>query len=126
MEGHITCVICPVGCRISVKKSGQEYLVTGNKCSRGKEYALNELVMPKRILATSVKVLNGKLPLASAKTTGPIDRALILEKMSLIRKIAVEAPVKIGDVLIDDIDGEGTSLVATRPVGRIETSNRKQ
>ncbi|MDD2333448.1 MAG: DUF1667 domain-containing protein [Mesotoga sp.] len=124
MEGHITCVICPVGCRISVKKIGQEYSITGNKCSRGKEYALNELVMPKRILATSVKVLNGTLPLASAKTTGPIDRALILEKMSLISKIAVEAPVEIGDVLIDDIDGEGTSLVATRPVGRNETSNQ--
>jgi len=121
MEGHITCVICPVGCRISVKKSGRGYSITGNKCPRGKEYALNELVMPKRILTTSVKVLSGKLPLVSVKTTGPIDRAIILEKMSLIRRIAVEAPVEIGDVLIDDIDGEGTLLVATRPVGRSET-----
>jgi len=118
MEGHITCVICPEGCRISVKKSGLEYSITGNKCPRGKEYALNELVMPRRILTTSVKVLNGKLPLASVKTTGPIDRAVILEKMNMISRIAVEAPVEIGDVLIDDIDGEGTSLVATRPVGR--------
>ncbi len=36
MEGHITCVICPVGCRVSVKKSGREYSITGNKCPRGK------------------------------------------------------------------------------------------
>lgn len=124
MKRHITCVICPVGCKISVRKKDEKYEVTGNKCPRGQEYALNELVMPKRILTTSVRVLNGELPLASAKTTGPIDRALILEKMNLISRIAVEAPVKIGDVLIDDIDGEGTSLVATRPVGRIETSNQ--
>ncbi len=76
--------------------------------------------MPKRILTTSVKVLNGKLP-ASVKTTGPIDRAVILEKMNLISRIAVEAPVEIGDVLIDDIDGEGT-LTCRYAAGRKKLS----
>ncbi|CCU85718.1 MULTISPECIES: DUF1667 domain-containing protein [Mesotoga] len=121
MERHITCVICPVSCKISVRKSGSEYEIRGNRCPRGKEYALNELIMPKRILTTSVKVINGEIPLVSVKTSGAIDRSIIKEKMDLIRKIAVEAPVQIGDVLMDDIDGQGTALIATRPVKRIQT-----
>ncbi|MCP5460415.1 MAG: DUF1667 domain-containing protein, partial [Thermotogae bacterium] len=74
-----------------------------------------------RILTTSVKVINGEIPLVSVKTSGAIDRSIIKEKMDLIRKIAVEAPVQIGDVLMDDIDGQGTALIATRPVKRIQT-----
>lgn len=121
MERHITCVICPVGCKISVINNGLGYEISGNRCSRGKEYALNELIMPKRILTTSVKVISGEIPLVSVKTSGAIDRSIIREKMDLIKEIAVEAPVQIGDVLIDDIDGQGTALIATRPVKRTET-----
>jgi CxxC motif-containing protein len=120
MEGHITCVICPVGCKIAVRKEGIEYIIEGNRCKRGEEYARNELVMPRRILTTSVKVANGHLPLVSVKTSRPVDKAIIREKMNDIKKLVMEAPVYIGDIVLEDFDGEGTPLLATRSVEKAD------
>jgi CxxC motif-containing protein len=57
MEGHITCVICPVGCKVFVRKDGVHFTIEGNRCPRGEEYARNELMMPKRVLTTSIGVI---------------------------------------------------------------------
>lgn len=118
MDGHITCVVCPLGCKIAVRKDGVEYLVEGNRCPKGKEYAVGELVSPKRVLTTSVKVLNGLLPLVSVKTPTPIDRALIIKKMAEIKQLELQAPVDIGEVVLENLDGSGTPLLATRRVER--------
>jgi len=117
MEGHITCVICPVGCKVFIRKDGVHYTIEGNRCQRGEEYARNELMMPRRILTTSIGVSNGILPLVSVKTPRPIDRARIKEIMKEIRDLSIVAPVAVGDTVVEDIDGEGTPLLATRAVG---------
>ncbi|HAA85439.1 MAG TPA: molybdopterin oxidoreductase [Kosmotogaceae bacterium] len=124
MKGHITCTICPVGCRISVKKDGNEYVIEGNKCARGKQYAIDELINPTRILTTSIKVNGGSCELASVRTSGPIDLSIIREKMKEIKQISVDAPVSVGQVIVKDIDGKGVSLIATRevPLRRSETT----
>lgn len=116
MKGHITCTICPVGCKISVKKEGVEYVIEGNKCARGKQYAIDELINPTRILTTSVRVIGGKCELVSVKTSGPIDLSIIRKKMNDIKSFSVNAPVRIGQVIAEDIDGNGVSLIATREV----------
>ncbi len=116
MKGHITCTICPVGCKISVRKEGVEYIIEGNKCVRGKQYAIDELINPTRILTTSVKVVGGKCDLASVRTSGPIGLSIIRKKMEEIKKLSVDAPVKIGQVIVENIDGNGVSLIATREV----------
>ncbi|HHF08359.1 MAG: molybdopterin oxidoreductase [Thermotogae bacterium] len=117
MKGHITCTVCPVGCKILVvSKPNGEYEISGNRCPRGKQYAIDELFSPKRILTTSVKVLHGDVPLVSVRTDAPIEKSRIFELMEKIKSISVEAPVNVGDVLVRNIDGMGTSLVATRKV----------
>ncbi|WP_231936728.1 DUF1667 domain-containing protein [Mesotoga infera] len=73
--------------------------------------------MPKRVLTTSIGVSNGTLPLVSVKTARPIDRARIKEIMKKIRSLSIVAPVAVGDTVVEDIDGEGTPLLATRAVG---------
>ena len=119
MNGHITCVMCPVGCRIKVRKDGIEYLVEGNKCLRGKNYALDEIASPRRVLTTSVRVVGGNFPLTSVKTSKPIAKDSIPDKMKEICKITIHAPVSIGDVIIEDLDGKGTNLLATREIKKI-------
>lgn len=118
MKGHITCVLCPLGCRISISEENGEYKIEGNRCPRGRQYAIDELVSPKRVLTTNVKVVDGELELVSVKTSGPINKAIIIDKMKEIKRIAVKAPVKVGDVIIEDLDGNGTALLATRNVRR--------
>jgi CxxC motif-containing protein len=118
MEGkEIICVSCPKGCRITVQNRGEEVIsITGNDCSRGIKYAEEEFINPLRILPTTVKVIGGELPLVSVKTEKAIPKRLLLKAMVEIAEIEVKAPIKIGQVIKDDLMGTGVSLIATRNI----------
>lgn len=119
MKRKLICVSCPVGCELTVELAGDEVVsIEGNRCPRGAAYAREEVTDPKRVLATSVKVIGGELPLVSVKTDRPIPKRLIPQAMDVIRGLAVEAPVELGQVLVRDLLGTGASLVATRAVPR--------
>ena len=119
MSRKITCVMCPVGCRINVEMDGDKPIITGNRCPRGEQYVIDELIQPKRVLTTSVKVIGGDVPLVSVKTSGPIEKKIIMDKMKEIKEITINAPVKIGEVIIENIDGNGINLLATRKVEKV-------
>ena len=111
---RLKCIRCPLGCivRVRVTKSGIE--VEGNRCPRGEEFALQEIENPMRILTTSVKVSGGSLPLVSVKTSGAVPKDKIKELMEYIKSLEVKAPVRIGDVLEENVMNLGVDLVATR------------
>lgn len=113
---EFTCIVCPLGCRLRVLlEEGGIASVEGNRCSRGVVYAQNE-VDPKRTLITVVEVLGGDLPVVSVKTSKPIPKNLIPAAMRFLSKLVVKAPVKVGDVLVEDLLGLGVDVVATRKV----------
>ena len=115
---NIICTSCPVGCRLTVfeDKAGNVE-VEGNVCKRGKNYAFDEFTNPKRMVTSSVKVEGGQYPLVSVKTDEPIKKALVPEALKIIKSSSVKAPINIGDVIAEDIDGTGVSVIATRKVG---------
>ncbi len=117
----MTCVVCPIGCslKVNVDEKGKILSISGNKCPRGAEYAKQEAVDPKRVLPTSVKVLSGELPLLSVRTDGPIPKRLIFEAMKVVKKIEVKAPIKRGDVIVENFLNTGVNLIATRSVRRV-------
>lgn len=118
---EMVCIMCPLGCRLTViLEDNGELLVSGNKCPRGIEYGRQEMTEPLRILTSSVLVKNGDVPLVSVKTNKPVPRKLLNEIMDILRKTTVEAPVKSGDVLIENILDTGADVIATRNVERIE------
>jgi len=124
MEKKLICVSCPVGCEILVKTEGDRVVeITGNRCPRGETYARQETIAPMRVLPRSVKVRNGEWPLVSVKTDRPVPKHLIAETMELVRALAVEAPVDIGQVIAEDLLGTDTNLVATRNVHRIRNGD---
>lgn len=106
----LTCIVCPKGCTLSVDISKEE--VSGNGCSRGKEYGLTEVRNPTRILTTTVAIENAIHPRLPVKTNRPIPKGKLLEAMAAIQNIRVRAPVKIGDVIVEDLLGTGADLVA--------------
>lgn len=115
----VVCTSCPLGCRVSItKKPDGSFAISGNKCQRGYDFAVEEMTNPKRVLTTSIRVIKGKLPLVSVKTVPRIPKNLIPAAMKEIKKIKVEAPVRTGDVLVKDLLGTGVNLVATRSVER--------
>ena len=117
MNKIFTCIICPNGCEISVDVNGQNITgASGNLCPRGMEYVRNEVLNPLRNLATSVLVINGDVPLCSVRLTKPIPKNAIFSAMDEIRKIKINAPVNIGDVVLKNILGYDSDVIATRKV----------
>ncbi len=117
MIREFPCVSCPMGCTLRVEFVGNDVLkVEGNRCSRGEAYAREEIADPKRVLATSVKVIGGTYPLVSVRTDRPIPRRLIPKVMEFVRSVAIPAPVRLGQIIVEDLLGTGAKLLATRAV----------
>ncbi|WP_228288122.1 DUF1667 domain-containing protein [Thermosipho ferrireducens] len=110
------CIMCPIGCELTVSKQGEKITVEGNRCLRGREYGINEMVNPRRVLTMSVKVENGEMDLVSVRTDAPIPKKLIYDIIEYIKKLKVKAPVKRGEIIVKNIFNTGVNLIATRTV----------
>ena len=114
---ELTCINCPMGCRITVKLDGDSILsVEGNTCIRGDIYARAEVTAPVRTVTTTIKVVNGVQDRISCKTKAPVPKEKIFEVMEAINKAVCKAPIKIGDVLIENVADTGIPVVATKYV----------
>ena len=112
---RLTCVECPMGCLIEVTiDNGVAVSVVGNSCPRGKMYAENEVVCPKRVVTSTVKTADGRM--LPVKTDRPVKKSEIFSVMKKINEYVAVAPKRIGDVLIKNVESDA-DLVAT---GNIE------
>lgn len=110
-EKIITCTECPMGCSVNVTLDGETIVdVSGNFCPRGKIYAINETTCPRRVVTTTVKTDKGK-PLA-VKTDGSVKKSEIFNVMQIVNGIIVKTPIKIGDVICENIS-EDINLIAS-------------
>lgn len=121
----IVCVLCPMGCKINIELDEKDNILSikGNRCPRGEGYAKDEIKNPKRVVTTSVKIINGELPLASVKTDGPIPKKYIFDLMKILKNIKAEAPVKVGDVVIQNVFDTNVNVVITRSVEKKISNN---
>ena len=117
MEQTITCINCPVGCRMTVTiENGVVTSVTGNTCKRGEKYAHQECIAPERMVTAVVPVEGSFMPL-SVKTRTPIPKKQIKECMAALSKLSLKAPIEIGSTVLADVCGTGVDIIATRSVG---------
>jgi CxxC motif-containing protein len=111
----IRCIICPTGCEIKVKKGGEGNIgFDGYTCKRGLEYAQQEFYEPKRILTSTMYVENGFLPLIPVRTDIPILKDKLKDAVKEIAVKKVKAPIKAGEVLIQNVLGLGANIIASR------------
>jgi len=115
---ELTCIVCPMGCRLTVEKVGDDIRVSGHTCKRGEKYAIQETTCPMRTLTSLVSVKGGEGPLCPVKTANVIPKALIADALKEVKAACVEAPVMIGDVIIKNIAGTGVDLIAAANCGR--------
>ncbi len=118
MLKEMTCVACPLGCQLTVELSEQNEVlsVTGNTCKRGEKYAHDECTNPVRMLTTTMKVNGGEFPVIPVKTSSPIPKGKMFDCMKVINNEVVDAPIKMGDVLISNICDTGVDIVATNEI----------
>ncbi|MBQ6730942.1 MAG: DUF1667 domain-containing protein [Bacilli bacterium] len=110
---ELTCIVCPRGCRLKVDDNME---VTGNTCPRGKIYAINELTHPTRTITSSVRVSNRPYTLVSVKTDKPVPKDKMFEVMKEIDKISVEAPTRIGQIVLANVLGTDSNVVITKDI----------
>ena len=114
---ELVCIGCPLGCNLTVTiTDGQDMEVTGNTCPRGEKYAKKELTDPRRIVTSSVRVADGIMPSVSVKTESDIPKGQIFACMKELKQIELKAPVKLGQVVIENVAGTGIAVIATRSV----------
>ncbi|NLN19387.1 MAG: DUF1667 domain-containing protein [Firmicutes bacterium] len=111
------CIGCPLGCSLEVEHSGQQiHDIRGYQCKRGKDFAISEHTDPRRTLTTTVRVIGGTERRLPVKTEKPIPRDKVLRLRDELRRVTVKAPIRTGDVILPDVLGLGSAVVATRDI----------
>lgn len=113
---NLTCIVCPLGCSLSVTLDGKQVVkVEGNTCPRGAKYAESECTAPVRTLTTTVRTdrTHVMLPVKSEKA---LPKESIFDCMAEINNIAVKLPVKLGDIIAENICGTGINIVSAKNI----------
>jgi CxxC motif-containing protein len=116
-ERTITCIGCPMGCLVKVTTEGGKITDIANyTCKKGREYAIDELTNPTRMV-TAVIPVEGRAEPLSVKTKRFIPKDKIFECLEAIRAAKITLPVAIGDIVVPDVCGTGVDVVATKFLG---------
>lgn len=110
---ELICIVCPKGCRLQVDEE-HGCSVTGSGCPRGAEYGKMELTNPTRVVTSTVRCAGGALPRCPVKTDRAVPKEKIFAVMEALDGVELTAPVRAGQVVIENICGTGANLVATR------------
>ena len=108
---EMTCIRCPLGCHMKVTKVKGEFLVTGNNCPRGKEYAISELTEPVRVV-TSLITYNGNV--YPVKTSIAIPKKMISKVLREIDNIKLDSKPKYHEAILKNILFTGADIIVTK------------
>ena len=112
---QFNCTTCPSECLLTVEvERGADGAVvevrsvTGNSCPRGDKFAHQEL--------TTVAISDGDETLLPVRTAEAIPLALHAQAMSLIRGLVIDAPIRMGDVVLENLLNTNIDLIASMDI----------
>jgi CxxC motif-containing protein len=115
------CVSCPVGCSLTATVEGGELIsVEGNSCPLGKKYAANEVKNPLRTFTSTARVRGGSLPVVPVRSKTPLPLSRMFDVTREVAALELEAPVEIGQILIENVCGVGADIVASRSLPAVK------
>ena len=121
MVKEMVCIVCPMSCHLSVEMDKKKVLsVSGNTCPRGAKYANEEITNPTRMVTSTVLLKNAALTRLPVMTRTPIPKGKIRDVMKQINKVKVKAPVKMYDVIIENVARTGVDIIASRSIDSIK------
>ena len=110
---QLVCIGCPRGCRLTIDEKDGEYIVTGNTCPRGKEFAISEMTAPKRTICSTVKTAFPDVPVLPVRVSADIPREKIFDVMREINAVTLKERIGRGDAVIKNVLGLGVDVIAT-------------
>lgn len=122
---QFNCTTCPSECLLTVEVErdadghvAEVRRVTGNSCPRGDKFAHQELTCPMRVLTTTVAVSGGDETLLPVRTAEAIPLALHAQAMNLIRSLVLNAPIRMGDIVLEDLLNTDIDLIASMDINQ--------
>ena len=109
----LTCIVCPNGCELTIEKNNEDWIVIGNLCPRGKDFAINEMINPKRSICSTVKTTYKEMPRLPVRTDGEIPLEDIFPLMKLLSTVVIDRPMHNGEIIIENPFGIGVNVIAT-------------
>ena len=114
---EIVCTVCPNSCSVTVElnEKGEPVHTQGNRCPRGEAFALQEVVCPVRVLTSTVLLIreNGEETLLPVRSSAAFALSLHPQAMELLRRIRVNSPVKMGDIIVRNLLETNVDIVAS-------------
>lgn len=124
------CTTCPSECLLTVEVErdadgavAEVRSVTGNNCPRGDKFAQQEHTCPMRVLTTTVAVSGSDEALLPVRTSEAIPLELHAQAMALIRGLVVNVPIRMGDVVLEDLLDTSINLIASMDINRAQVAN---
>lgn len=121
---ELVCIGCPMGCNLEIElNNGEIVSVKGNTCKIGHEYGEKECTNPTRVITSSVRVSDGDIEMVPVKTSLDVPKDMIFDITKVLKDIIIEAPIKVGDIIVNNVLGTGANIVATRSVFKTNQVN---
>ncbi|MBO7390280.1 MAG: DUF1667 domain-containing protein [Clostridia bacterium] len=108
---NTTCIMCPMGCALTIEETEGVLTVTGNGCPRGDKYGRAEYSHPERVVTTLLKGLYGGV--VSVKTDRPIPKDKIKDLLAWAASYRLDHAVETGAVIAENVADTGANIVAT-------------
>lgn len=106
-----------MGCELTVELDGETVSsISGYTCKRGKIYGEKEVTHPTRIVTTTVRVIQGAASVVPVKTKEDIPKDRIFECIRELKNVAVQAPVRAGETVLQNVAGTGVDVIAVKTV----------
>lgn len=117
---ELTCICCPLGCSLEAElEADGRVRIKGQGCKRGESYGIKECTNPTRIVTTTVSVKGGTEKILPVKTERDIPKDLIFDCIKTLKDVEVQAPVKIGDIVTENILNTGVNIVAAKNINSL-------
>lgn len=116
---EMVCIVCPIGCHLEItedENSESGYRVKGATCKRGDSYAVKELSNPTRLVTSTVKVSGGSSNRIPVRTDKEIPKNMIFDCMKIINEIELEVPIKVGQIVAENILGLDVNIITSKSI----------
>jgi len=118
---HLICIGCPMSCPLELTiVDGEIREIIGNDCKRGEDYARQEYTAPSRMVSTTIACTSGLWPRLPVKTAAAVPKAKVMDVVQALHDLKIAAPVRMGQVILDDVADTGIAVVATRSLPLFE------
>jgi CxxC motif-containing protein len=113
---HYLCIGCPLGCRLEVEEDEFHTIVEvrGFSCKKGKEFAQQEHIDPRRMVTTTVAITGGRWTRLPVRTQEAIPKNKVLELCKRLRTLSLKAPITMGEIVLANALDTGISVIASR------------